>query len=305
MPIPKPAEALVRVLLAGVCNTDLELARGYMGFSGVLGHEFVGVVEQAENKTLVGKRVVGEINLACGKCDYCREGLQNHCPNRSVLGILGKDGAFAEFITLPLANIHEVPPSVSDEDAVFTEPLAAAFQITRQINITPSRKVAALGDGKLGLLVGQALGLSGCDLVVVGRHRERLDMLAQRGINTALEQETAEWGRVFDIVVDSTGSPSGLDSAYRLVKPRGTIVLKTTVASREPFDLNRLVIDEVTVLGSRCGPFDAALSALEKREVEVKPLISRVMPLEKGVEAMKLAGTRMTPPKILLAINKA
>lgn len=302
-PAPKPGEALVRVSLAGICNTDLELARGYMGFSGVLGHEFVGVVERAEDAALLGRRVVGEINLACGKCAYCRDGLKNHCPDRSVLGILGKDGAFAEFLTLPVENLHEVPSSVSDEEAVFTEPLAAAFQITRQIEIRPSMKVAALGDGKLGLLAAQTLHLAGADVVAVGHHPKRLEILSRKGLRTALEPETAEWGREFDVVVDATGSSTGLDSAYRLVKPRGTIALKTTVAKRGRFDLNRLVIDEVTVAGSRCGPFDAALLALSKKDVDVKPLISRVMALEDGMEAMRMASSAMEAPKILLSMR--
>lgn len=302
-PAPKPGEALVRVTLAGICNTDLELARGYMGFSGVLGHEFVGVVERTENAALLGRRVVGEINIACGKCAYCHDGLKNHCPNRSVLGILGKDGAFAEFLTLPVENLHEVPSSVSDEEAVFTEPLAAAFQITRQIEIRPSMKVAVLGDGKLGLLIGQALQLAGGDLVAVGHHPQRLKILSRRGIRTALEPETAKWGREFDVVVDATGSSAGPELAYKLVKPRGTIVLKTTVAKRDSFDLNRLVIDEVAVVGSRCGPFDAALLALSRKDVDVKPLISRVMPLEDGKQAMSLASSAMSAPKILLSMR--
>lgn len=195
--------------LAGICNTDLELARGYMGFSGVLGHEFVGVVERSEDAALLGKRVVGEINIACGKCACCRDGLKNHCSNRSVLGIFGKNGAFAEYLTLPVENLHEVPSSVTDEEAVFTEPLAAAFQITRQIQIAPSMKVAVLGDGKLGLLIGQALQLSGSRLVVIGHHAERLEILARRGIGAVLEPATAEWGREFDVVVAPPGRAPG------------------------------------------------------------------------------------------------
>lgn len=301
-PVPERGEVLIRVTLAGICNTDLELARGYMSFSGVLGHEFVGVVESAEDSSLLGKRVVGEINIACGKCEYCLDGLKNHCPNRSVLGIFGKNGAFAEYMTLPVENLHEVPASVTDEEAVFTEPLAAAFQITRQIEITSPMKVAVLGDGKLGLLIGQALQLTGARLVVIGHHAERLEILARRGIGAVMEPATAQWGREFDVVVDATGSSAGLELAYRLVKPRGTIVLKTTVAKMDLFDLNRLVIDEVTLLGSRCGPFDAALSALAKKEVDVKPLISRKMPLREGVEAMRLASTPLLAPKILLSM---
>ncbi len=302
-PTPKPGEALVRVTLAGICNTDLELARGYMGFSGVLGHEFVGVVERAEDTALLGKRVVGEINIACGKCQCCHNGLKNHCPNRSVLGILGKDGAFAQFLTLPVENLHEVPASVTDEEAVFAEPLAAAFQVTRQIQITPSMKIAVLGDGKLGLLIGQSLRLAGCSTVLIGHYAVKLEILTCLGIRAVLEPETAQWDREFDVVVDATGSSTGPELAYRLVKPRGTIVLKTTVAKREPFDLNRLVIDEVTVIGSRCGPFDAALLALSKRDVDVKPLISRIMPLEEGVAAMELATGAISAPKILFSMR--
>lgn len=291
-PIPKPGEneTLVRIACAGICNTDLEITKGYMGFKGVLGHEFVGVVEDSGEKGLGGKRVVGEINLGCGKCAYCMKGVPNHCPSRSVLGILNKEGAFADYLTIPIQNLHIIPDYVSDEEAVFVEPLAAAFEILEQVNIRPADRVCVLGDGKLGLLVAQVLSMTGCDLVAAGRHREKLSILGKRGIKTQLSSEIM--GRGFDYVVECTGSASGLGSAVSLVRPKGIIILKTTAANREAIDLNSLVIDEISLVGSRCGPFEPAIRALEKRSVDVKPLISRVFPLEEGVEAFRYASEK-------------
>jgi threonine dehydrogenase-like Zn-dependent dehydrogenase len=293
-PVPKDGFALVRVEYAGVCATDLEISKGYMGFKGVIGHEFTGVVERGGDAALAGKRVVGEINAGCGGCGYCRAGLSNHCAERSVLGIIGMDGAFADFLTLPLKNLHVVPDSVQSEEAVFTEPLAAAFEIIEQVRMGEESRVCVLGDGRLGLLTAQVLGLTGCSLTVAGRHAEKLKILEKRGIRTVLGTD-ALLGE-FDIVVDCTGSPSGLTTALDIVRPRGTVVLKTTVAESEGANgrqaLNRVVIDEVTLVGSRCGPFAPALKALSSGSVDVRPLITKIFPLEEGVEAVEYAGQK-------------
>ncbi|MBI4829714.1 MAG: alcohol dehydrogenase catalytic domain-containing protein [Nitrospinae bacterium] len=243
--------ALIRPLLAGICATDLELIKGYLGFNGVLGHEFVGVVEECPDRPeLAGARVTGEINLSCGQCPTCLRGGREHCPSRTVLGIAGHDGCFADYLTLPIENLHIVPSDVPDTAAVFAEPLAAALRIRHQVNLGQDTRVAALGDGRLGLLAAQALSLSDCDLLVIGRHRDKLAVLERQGIPTALADDGAERA-AFDVVVDSTGSPRGFAMALELVRPRGTVVLKTTVANPAPVDVNRLVIHEITVIGSR------------------------------------------------------
>ena len=290
-PSPRLNEALIRVTRAGVCNTDLEIVKGYMGFTGVLGHEFVGVVESAPKKELVGRRVVGEINCACGACEMCRRGLGRHCPTRTVLGILSRDGAFAERLTLPVENLHVVPDELADDEAVFTEPVAAAFEIIEQLPyLGPTYSVVVLGDGKLGLLVAQVLVTTGCRLVAVGKHPEKLGILQARKIATRLLIECGD--DQFDIVVDCTGSPSGFELASKLVRPRGTIVLKSTVAGAAPLNLAPLVINEITVIGSRCGPFPPALQALRARKVDVRPLISAAYPIEEGVAAMHCAAQK-------------
>lgn len=286
-PEPSAGEALVRVLSAGICSTDIEIVKGYMGFRGVPGHEFVGVVEACRDAELVGKRVVGEINAGCGACAFCNGGLENHCPQRTVLGILGRDGAFAELLTLPAKNLHLIPDSIADEEAVFVEPLAAAFEITGQVAMEGEKSVCVLGDGRIGLLVSQVLSLTGCDVTVAGRHRDKLSILDARGLRTALAPDLE--GRSFDCVVDCTGSPSGMEAAFGLVRPRGTIVVKTTVAGKRQIDLNRVVIDEVTIIGSRCGPFGPAIRALEERSVDVRPLVTRTFHLEQGIEAFGYA----------------
>jgi threonine dehydrogenase-like Zn-dependent dehydrogenase len=286
-PVPPPGEALVRVRLAGICNTDLEIVRGYMGFRGVLGHEFVGTVEEAEDRSLIGQRVVGEINAYCGECPTCQAGRPTHCPNRTTLGIWGRDGAFAEYLTLPVRNLHKVPDTISDEEAVFTEPLAAALEILEQVHLRPTDRVVVLGDGKLGLLVAQALALTGCDLLTVGRHREKLAILARRGIPTLLEAEAE--GLAADVVVECTGRPEGFAAARRILRPRGTLVLKSTYHGRVEADLTGLVVDEITLVGSRCGPFPPALRMLERGLVDVRSLISAVYPLAQGVEAFARA----------------
>lgn len=286
-PEPGPGEALVRVSLAGICATDLEITKGYMGFTGVPGHEFAGVIEEAADDRLEGKRVVGEINLGCGRCEYCKHKMENHCPARKVLGIKGKDGAFAEYLTLPFKNLRPLPDSVSDEEAVFIEPLAAAFEILEQVRVNEYTRACVLGDGRLGQLVAQALATTDCSLLVVGRHEEKLSLLKSRGIPTRTSIDGLE--KQLDLVIDCTGRPEGFSSALDLVRPTGTVVLKTTVAQRTQADLNRVVIDEVTLLGSRCGPFGPAMQALEERRVDVKPLVSRVFPIEEGVEAFEYA----------------
>jgi threonine dehydrogenase-like Zn-dependent dehydrogenase len=291
-PVPEPQrdEALIMVTHAGICNTDIEITKGYMEFEGVLGHEFVGIVKTSEQDRLIGKRVVGEINIGCGSCSFCRDKLQNHCPDRSVLGILRKDGVFAEYITLPLRNLHILPDSISDLEAVFIEPLAAAFEITRQIKIKHNEDVCVLGDGKLGLLVGQVLSLIGCRLVVIGRHKDKLSILKERGIETRLGSEFNE--KRFDTVIDCTGSPSGLKTALKIVKPRGRIVIKTTTVEETPIDLNNIVVNEITLIGSRCGPFPQAIKAIETGEIALHSLINKVFPLEEGIEAFKYASRR-------------
>ncbi len=289
-PVPDKGSALVRVSMAGICATDIEITKGYMGFKGIPGHEFAGVVEECENERLVGRRVAGEINIGCGKCKWCREKIQNHCPDRTVLGILGKDGAFAEFLTLPVKNLHPLPDSITDEEAVFSEPLAAVHGILEEVKINEYKKVCVLGDGRLGLLCALVLALTDCVLVAVGRHEEKLALLKKLGINAVVGSDGLE--RDFDVVVDCTGSPEGFNEAMGLVKPRGTIVLKTTTAGKGAISLNGVVIDEITVKGSRCGPFKPAIDALEQRKVDVRPLISAVYPLEDGVEAFKRAGEK-------------
>jgi threonine dehydrogenase-like Zn-dependent dehydrogenase len=264
LPARKKNEALIKVSHAGICNTDIEITRGYMKFEGIPGHEFVGVVERCRQKDLIGKRVVGEINITCGRCSFCRKHMQNHCTKRSVLGIFNKDGVFAEYVTLPVRNLHLLPDSITEEEAVFIEPLAAVFEITRQVEIMPYHKVCVLGDGKLGLLAGQIISLRECDLVVVGRHRDKLSILKKRGIKTELHSDFNKRG--FDIVVDCTGSPSGVETALNIVRPRGTVIMKTTTASRTSFDMNSIVVNEVTIIGSRCGPFPPAIEALEKNQ---------------------------------------
>lgn len=289
IPIPRPAEgeALVRVLTAGVCNTDLELLHGYMGFTGVLGHEFVGVVEQCANPNLQGKRVVGEINCVCHKCSFCQLEMPHHCLNRTVVGILGRQGAFAEFLTLPEENLHLVPNSIRDDVAVFTEPLAAAFRIIEQIPVTANDRVVVLGDGKLGQLCAQALWLSTKKLLCIGKHEWKLNILNALHIPTALKDDPIE--RNVDIVVEATGSQEGIARALELVRPEGTIVLKTTSAEAGTLNLSLPVINEIKIIGSRCGPFRPALEALASNAVDVRPMITETYELRDAELAMQRA----------------
>lgn len=293
LPVPTPpaGEALIRVRLAGICNTDLELVKGYYPFAGIPGHEFVGRVEAAPgHERWEGKRVVGEINASCGTCPMCLAGRRSHCENRTVLGISGRNGAFAEFLTLPVTNLHEVPEAVPDEVAVFTEPTAAALEIQQQIPIGEGKRVVVIGDGKLGNLVAQTLGLTGCDLLVIGRHREKLDLLQARGIATGLEPDLATGSA--DVAVDCTGQPQGFELAHRAVRPRGTLVLKSTYHGATTVNLSRIVVDEITVVGSRCGPFPPAIDLLARGAIDVIPLIERTCPLAEAIAAFAHAGRR-------------
>lgn len=281
--------ALVRVTLAGICRTDVELCRGYMGFRGVLGHEFVGRVEDGPAEWR-GARVVGEINFACGHCETCAANLSRHCPQRSVMGIDAADGAIAEWVSVPIANLHCVPASVSDEQAVFTEPLAAAFEILEQVAIEPDARALVWGDGKLGLLVAQVLQGAGARVTLLGHHPAKLALLAQRGIETALADTWA--GPAAPLVIEATGSASGFRRAVATTLPRGTLVLKSTLAASEPLDLTPVVIDEISVVGSRCGPFPPALRALEAADVAVTPLVTDRVPLARAEDALALAAAR-------------
>jgi len=286
-PAAGPDEAVVRVRLAGVCSTDLQIMAGYMGFTGVPGHEFVGEVIDGPAH-LAGRRVVGEINYACGRCPTCQRGLGRHCPHRTVMGILGADGAFAECLAVPVTNLHVVPDTVADEAAVFTEPLAAAFSVLEQVTVGDGDHVVVLGDGKLGLLCAQVLAGTGASVTLVGKHAEKLAIVAERGIDTRLLEEWAPAGTA-DCVVEATGSAAGLAQAAAAVRPRGTLVLKSTVADEHRLSLAPLVINEITVVGSRCGLFPPALQALTDRTVEVTSLIDATFPLVDGIAAVAYA----------------
>jgi threonine dehydrogenase-like Zn-dependent dehydrogenase len=288
-------EALVRVHLSGICNTDLEIARGYAGFKGTIGHEFVGVVEESPGDKLLGQRVVGEINAGCGKCGLCAAGDPRHCASRTVLGIVGRDGAHAEFLRLPLTNLLPVPDMVVDEHAVFAEPLAAACGIMERVAIKPESRVAVIGDGKLGLLCAQAIALSGASVLLIGKHAEKLRIAERRGIETAAPKAVAKRKREFDVVVEASGSPSGFVGALELLRPRGTLVLKSTFQGPgkiDEIDQARLVVDEITIMGSRCGRLQPALDLLKKGAIDIDSLISEEYPLAEGVHAMERAGKK-------------
>jgi threonine dehydrogenase-like Zn-dependent dehydrogenase len=287
---------LVKVHLAGICATDLQIFQGYMGFRGVPGHEFVGSVSEGP-RDLLGKRVVGEINFGCGRCENCARGLSRHCPNRSVMGILNADGAFAEYVAVPAANLHLVPDKVSDEEAVFTEPLAAAFEILEQVQLNLGDQVLVLGDGKLGNLCAQVLRVTGASVTALGKHEDKLKLIKRAGVRTIL---LTDWQpRQFDVIVEATGSASGLELALGAVRPRGTLVLKSTIAGNHDVSLAPIVVNEITVIGSRCGLFVPALEALEEKSVAVTPLIEKVYSLNDWVDAVKHA-TRQGARKILL-----
>jgi len=299
IPEPPPGEALVRVLRAGICNTDLELVRGYYPYTGILGHEFVGIVEQG-TEDLINQRVVGEINAVCGKCRFCQSGQQTHCENRTVLGIVNRHGAFAEYLCLPVDNLHLVPENVSTDVATFTEPIAAALEIQQQVSLCADHQVLVVGDGKLGQMVAQTLALTGCDLLVVGRHQEKLAHLGARGIKTGLAVDVTNRG--FDLAIECTGNPEGFAIARRALRPRGTLVLKSTYNGNLNLDASSLVVDEITLIGSRCGPFSPALELLATGKVDVEPLIHARYPLTQGVAAFAKAQSRGVL-KVLLEIG--
>src|SRR2546423_316245 len=263
-PLASDGDTLIKVKQAGICSTDLEIIKGYMGFTGILGHEFVGEVVDSPQKDLIGQRVAGEINIACGRCDLCLSGLSNHCRNRTVIGILKHDGAFADFVRLPALNLHEVPANVEDDAAVFVEPLAAAFQVLKQVKLDGKRWVTVLGDGRLGLLVAQVLQTVGCPVRVIGKHPEKLALCEKWSIRSRPLADIVP-RHDQDVVVDCTGSSAGFELAMQMVRPRGTIVLKSTVAAGKSLNLAPLVIDEITIIGSRCGPFREAIRALAEK----------------------------------------
>ena len=283
----KPNEALIKIRKAGICSTDLELVKGYYPYAGILGHEFVGEVVSASDSAWVGSRVVGDINAVCGLCEACRNGRPTHCENRTVLGIANRDGVFAEYTTLPLENLHRVPDSVSDELAVFTEPLAAALEIQQQIQIKPTDRVLIVGAGRLGQLIAQTLALTGCDLHVVARHSLQQNLLTARGIRITSEAEIQP--HKWDIVVEVTGSSEGFNLARKAIRPRGTIVMKSTYKGDVTVNFSSIVVDEIQIIGSRCGPFEPALRLMEKREVDPTVLIADECSLKDALKAFEKA----------------
>lgn len=288
-PVCNQETAVIKVHLAGICSTDLQIFEGYMKFQGVPGHEFVGSVIEGPKEWL-GKKVVGEINFGCGDCEFCARDLSRHCPNRTVMGILNADGAFAEYVAVPVENLHLVPGTVSDEQAVFTEPLAAAFEIPRQIQVSAGDEILILGDGKLGNLCAQVLRLTGAKVTALGKHEDKLKIIKRAGVRTMVLN--AWKPRLFDVVVEATGSAAGLELAIGAVRPRGTLVLKSTIAAAHRVSLAPLVINEINLIGSRCGVFPDALDALAAGQVSVAPLIEEVYSLEQGLEALQHAGRR-------------
>jgi 2-desacetyl-2-hydroxyethyl bacteriochlorophyllide A dehydrogenase len=289
-PVAGPGEALLDVLVAGICGTDLQLARGYMGFRGTPGHEFVGEVREVSapsDRVLIGSRVVGEINLGCTDCSWCSRGMTRHCPRRSVLGILSKQGAFASRLTMPVASLRVVPASLATDEAVFAEPLAAALQILDQIRIERSDRVLVLGDGRLGLLAAQVIARHGAAVRLLGRHAGKLEVARGLGLDGGLPEEDPK--PVYDVVVEATGAPAALDEALRWCRPRGTVVMKSTCAGAVTFDAARAVVHELTLIGSRCGRLEPAIEALAAGAVRVAPLVSADRPLSRAAEAFELA----------------
>jgi len=288
--VPEPAspgEALIRIRVAGICSTDLELVKGYYPFTGIIGHEFVGEVVAAEDQSWLGQRVVGDINVTCGNCEQCLNGRSTHCENRTVLGITKRDGTFAEFTTLPLSNLHRVPASIPDEMAVFTEPLAAALEIQQQVHVQPTDRVLVVGAGRLGQLIAQTLALTGCDLHVVARHAYQQKILTERGIRVIAEDEVQPWR--WDIVVEATGSPGGFSLARQAIRPRGTLVMKSTYKGEMPVNFSSIVVDEVNIIGSRCGPFEPALRLMETGQVDPSVLIAAEFRLDEVLQAFERA----------------
>lgn len=283
----KPDEALIKIRRAGICSTDLELVKGYYPYAGVIGHEFVGEVVQTEAASWIGQRVVGDINVACGQCEQCLQGRPTHCERRTVLGIVNRDGTFAEYTQLPIVNLHRVPDSVPDEMAVFTEPLAAALEIQDQIQIKPPDRVLLIGAGRLGQLIAQTLALTGCDLHVVARHERQQSLLKSRGIRIIAEEQIQPWR--WDIVVEATGSPSGFALARRAIRPRGMMVLKSTYKGEMSVNFSSIVVDEIQLVGSRCGPFEPALRLMESGQVDPTILIAEEFKLNEALKAFERA----------------
>jgi threonine dehydrogenase-like Zn-dependent dehydrogenase len=287
MPLLEKGEALIKVIKAGICNTDLEMIKGYMDFEGILGHEFVGCVVDASVKDWIGKRIVGEINISCNKCEMCRAGYSKHCSSRKVLGIQEKEGVFTEFVTLPLSNLHVLPSEISDLEGVFVEPLAAALEILEEIVIKKEDEALVLGDGKLGLLISQVVRTQTPNVFCVGHHPRKLALLQKNGIRTFLE--TSDLNRKFDIIVEATGSPKGITEAVDWIKPRGRIVVKSTFHGEAEINISRMVIDEVRLIGSRCGPFKSALEFLKDKIIDVRNLVDGDYPLEDAQDAFEMA----------------
>ena len=303
-PIPQKGEALIRVTLAGICNTDYEITKGYMGYVGVLGHEFVGIVEEVNDadQSWIGKRVVAEISWGCDdpNCEWCAKKNYRHCPDRHTIGIWKKDGAMAEYITLPTNILFEVPQNVSDEQAVFVEPLAAACEITEQLHIEPTQKVLVLGDGKLGLTTALTLHALNLDVLLVGKHENKLNIAKAQGVKTKLLANFNPQ-KIYDVVVEATGTASGFEMSMSLTKPRGVLVLKSTVATGKELNLAPIVIDEITVLGSRCGQFAPALRLLENNRIDFSPFISKTYSIDDALEAFEANKSKETL-KILIKI---
>jgi len=303
-PIPQKGEALIRVNLAGICNTDYEITKGYMGYVGILGHEFVGVVEEVngEDQSWVGKRVVAEISWGCNdpNCEWCAKKNYRHCPNRHTIGIWKKDGCMAEYLTVPTNILFEVPNNVTDEQAVFVEPLAAACEILEQLHIEPTSKILVLGDGKLGLTTALTLNAHNLDVLLVGKHQNKLDIAKTQGVETKLLNEFNP-EKKYDIVVEATGSASGFETSMSLTKPRGVLVLKSTVASGKELNLAPIVIDEITVLGSRCGQFAPALRLLKNKKIDFTPFISKIYSINDAIQAFEANKSKETL-KILIKI---
>jgi threonine dehydrogenase-like Zn-dependent dehydrogenase len=288
--VPEPArfgEALIRIRVAGICSTDLELVKGYYPFKGIPGHEFIGEVVAADERSWIGQRVVGEINISCGNCEQCLNGRPTHCENRTTLGITKRNGTFAEFTTLPIANLHRVPASVPDEMAVFTEPLAAALEIQQQVHVQPTDRVLVVGAGRLGQLIAQTLALTGCDLHVVARHAYQQKILVERGIRIIAEKDIQPWR--WDIWVEATGSAGGFSLARRAIRPRGTLVMKSTYKGEISVNFSSIVVDEVNIVGSRCGPFEPALRLMEKGQVDPSVLIAAEFRLGEALSAFERA----------------
>jgi len=299
----RDAEALVQVIYAGICNTDLEIVKGYANFHGTPGHEFVGRVVESSDVSLIGERVVGEINAGCGICDLCIRGDSRHCAGRTVLGIKGRDGAFAQFLSLPDRNLIRLPESLTDEAGIFVEPLSAALNILEQVTVKPSDRVALIGDGKLALLIVLALSRAGCPLTVFGRHAEKLQMAKEFGANhTEIGNKRSEIHTGFDLVIEASGSPLGLTTALRIVRPRGTVVLKSTHHGTTAVELSQLVVNEVTLVGSRCGRFHQAIAMLQDCQSQLTRLISHRFSLDDGLQAFEAAAAPDTM-KVILRID--